>query len=158
MDQVDSVLPADGLDGRGLRRVVEPAGLQAVDLIALDGWGWRGLAVALEWDESFLTGMDRLVDRWLMGADRRRLLEVADAGFRAGCVSFDRVAAAWLDGESVTRLASLVRAASYEEPLYPFCYALGRALSDVESAVDFVTPRRRLSDEQLGLVAWEDVP
>ena len=102
--------------------------------------------------------MDRLVGRWLTGADRRRLLDVADAGVRSGCVGFDDVAVAWLGGESVARLASLVRAAGYEEPLYPFCYALGRALSDAESAVEFVTPRRRPSDAQLGLVAWEDEP
>ena len=156
--QVDLDVPADGLGGRGLHRVVEPGGLQPLDMIVLDGWGWRGLAVALGWDETFLVGMDRLVDRWLTGADRRRLLDVADAGVRSGCVGCGDVAVAWLGGETVVRLASLVRAAGYEEPLYPFCYALGRALSDVESAVDFATPRRRVSDAQLGLAAWEDVP
>ena len=156
--QVEPDVPVNGLGGRGLRGVVDPGGLRPVDMIVLDGWGWRGLAGALGWNDDDLAGMDRLVDRWLMGADRRRLLDVADAGVRSGCVSFDDVAGAWLGGERVARLESLVRVAGFGEPLYPFCYALGRALSDVESAVGFVTPRRRMSDDHLGLVAWEDLP
>ena len=35
--QVDSDVPADGLSGRGLHGVVEPVGLQPVDMIVLDG-------------------------------------------------------------------------------------------------------------------------
>lgn len=156
--QVDSDVPADGLGGRGLDGVVEPVGLRPVDLVVLDGRGWRSLAVALHWDETVLVGMDRLTDQWITGADRRRLLDVADARVRSGCVGIGDVAVDWLGGDGAVRLASLVVAAGYEEPLYPFCYALGRALSHVKHAVDFVTPRRRLSNEQLGLVPWEDVP
>ena len=77
----------------------------------------------------YLRSLDELVDRWLMGVDRRRLLEIAGKRLSTGSGKrdFRDLVVEWLDLGCLENLVTLVRASQDPFPVYPVCYALGKA-------------------------------
>ena len=137
-------VPDDGLAG---------SGLSAVDLVLLGRAGWLALAAREGWDEAYLTGLDGLVSRWLMGTDRRSLVDVAYAcSNAAGGGGFREVALDWLGVDRLSRLCALLEEDGYAAPVYPLSYALGRAFEEVESALAHTRRRVSFTDSDLGLV------
>ena len=131
---------------------------EPVDLVLLDITGWRGMASNLEWDADYLRSLDELVDHWLLGADRRRLLEIAVEQSSAGSegLDFKDLVMAWLDPARLDRLVSLVGESQDLFPVFPVCYALGKAFTAADIAVEHCGVRRGYSDEELRLVPADD--
>ena len=107
-----------------------PVNYEPVDLVLLDTAGWRGLASGLSWDDDYRRSLDELVDRWLTGIDRRRLLEIAAEQSSGGLerLDFKDLVVAWLDPPRLGRLVSLVQESKHQFLEYPVCYALGKRL------------------------------
>ena len=129
------------------------SGLSAVDLVLLGRAGWLALAVREGWDEAYLRGLDELVSRWLMGTDRRCLVDAAYAcSHAAGGAGFRELALNWLGVERLSRLCSMLEEDGYAAPVYPFSYALGRAFEEVESVLAHIRRPASFTDADLGLV------
>ena len=136
----------------------EPVLFEPVDLVLLDVPGWRGLARGRGWDTKYLRSLDELVDRWLMGVDRRRLLEIAGKRLSTGSgkLDFRDLVVEWLDPGCLENLVTLVRASQDPFPVYPVCYALGKAFNAADIAMEHLMAGPDFSDEELMLVPADD--
>ena len=134
------------------------AEFEPVDLVLLDVSGWRGLATGMGWDRARLRSFDDLVDRWLVGGDRRELLDMAmsQAESGSGSVDFEDLAAGWLDQNRLGRLVALINESGYELPMYPLCYSLRKAFTVVDIAIEHVNARSSATAEELRLVPADD--
>ena len=135
-----------------------PVNYEPVDLVLLDTAGWRGLASGLSWDDDYRRSLDELVDRWLTGIDRRRLLEIAAEQSSGGLerLDFKALVVAWLDPPRLGRLVSLVQESKHQFLEYPVCYALGKAFTAVDITVEHYCARPEYSDDELMLVLADD--
>ena len=126
---------------------------EPVDLVLLDISGWRGLALTMGWDQVYLRSFDDLVARWLVGRDRRELLQIATEQTSAAHdgLDFGKLAVSWLNEERLGRLESLINESQYEVPIYPVCYSLGKAFTAVDIAIEHMGASYR-STEELSLV------
>ena len=136
----------------------EAVEFEPVDLVLLDVSGWRGLARGMGWDEEYLRSFDDLVDRWLVGGDRRDLLNMARSRVASGSgsVDFEDLAVCWLDQDRVGRLVALINESGYELLMYPLCYSVGKAFAAVDIAIEHVSVGSDTSVEELSLMPADD--